>query len=243
MRSSGEAARSTGEERERFVRALFDRIAGRYDPLNRRISFGRDRAWRRAASSLANVRPGERAVDLGTGTGDLFAELARRVGPKGSAIGIDLSSGMLEVAAEKLRRELGFEPDLRLGNACATGLEDATADVVAMGWVLRNVGDRQAAYAEILRLLAPGGRFVCIDMSRPRSRILRALHAVHLRGIMPVLVRGAGGDRAAYDYLAASTCAFPDAPELAAEMRAAGFGSVRWRRFMLGAVAVHVATR
>jgi demethylmenaquinone methyltransferase / 2-methoxy-6-polyprenyl-1,4-benzoquinol methylase len=234
----------TGAERERFVTGLFDRIAQPYDRLNRLISLGRDLAWRRAALDCAAIAPGMSAVDLGCGTGDFFILLARRTGAGGRVVGIDLSPGMLERARAKAAAALpGIAVDLRLGGADTTGLPDASADVVTMGWVLRNVGDRAAVYREVLRILRPGGRFVALDMSQPDFAPLRWASRAYVGAIMPLAVRCAGGDALAYRYLARSTARFPRKAALAQEWRDAGFRNVRFRGFMAGNIALHAGER
>lgn len=232
----------SGVDRERYVERMFDGIAKPYDRLNRVISLGRDRRWRAVAVEMSGVRPGDNVADVGCGTGDFSFDFARAVGQEGRVVGLDVSPGMLEVAAVK--RAEADVPWLTLhrANASATGLPDGWADVVGMGWVLRNVGDRAPVYVELQRVLRPGGRFVCIDMSRPSNPVSRAGNWVYRHLVMPILARFAGGDRSAYRYLASSTDHFPDGPALAAELSAAGFTDVTWRPLMMGSLAVHVAT-
>lgn len=246
MGSPGKAAADgwslEGAAREDYVRRLFDRIAGPYDRLNRVISLGRDGAWRRLAVAASGAVSGSRVLDLGTGTGDLALEFARAVGPEGTVVGVDLSPEMLAVAEAKRRRAGVSRLRLHRANAQATGLPDAWADAVSMGWVLRNVGDRAAVYAEVRRVLRPGGRFVCLDMSRPRGPLRRAGFHLFRHLALPLLARLAGGDLSAYRYLAGSTDRFPDAGSLAAELASAGFTAVSARPLMLGAIALHAAT-
>ena len=131
---------------------------------------------------------------------------------------------MVEIARAKVGPARGkVEAEIRTGNAEATGIPSSWADAVTMGWVVRNLGDRHASYSEMLRVLKPGGRFVCLETSRPSSAVMRAGFAVWLHGVMPLLVRFSGGDREAYRYLAASTERFLTAKELASELSSAGF--------------------
>jgi len=221
---------------------MFDRISGPYDRLNRVISLGRDARWRRVAVELSAAQPGDRVADLGTGTGDLGLAFAGRVGPEGRVAGLDLSQGMLDVARAKRDEQNIPVYSLHRATAASTGLPDGWAEVVSMGWVLRNVGDRLSVYTEVRRILRPGGRFVVVDMSRPRGMFRRTGFWMFRHMFMPLLALISGGDRAAYRYLASSTDHFPDGPGLAEELRSAGFENVAFRPLMLGAIAVHVAT-
>lgn len=239
-----DGSRLEGEERDDYVRELFNEIATPYDRMNDIISLGRAGAWRRTALSWAGAAPGMRVVDLGTGTGDFFLEILEVIGEEGSVTGIDVADRMLAIAAEKAGREWPDRThDLRTGTAVDTGLEDASVDLVTMGWVLRNIGDRTAAYREVLRILKPGGRFLCVDTSRPSSALLRAGTGLWMSAAVPLLARLGGGDVSAYRYLGKSTDRFPNAGVLAQEWTAAGFEDVRSRPFMMGAVAAHVGRR
>ena len=238
---AADGARLSGRERETYVGEMFDRIAVPYDRLNRVISLGRDRAWRQRLVAGAACRPGSCVVDLGCGTGDLA--LAFAASPGVEVVGVDLSKGMLRRAHAKARG--GLAPGARFvrGNAQHVPLPDAWADVVSMGWCLRNVGDRPAVYREVLRLLEPGGVFMNIDMSRPQGRLSRAGFFLYRHLVMPVLARLGGAEAGAYRYLAASTDRFPDGPALEGELRAAGFTDVSHEPLMTGAVAIHRARR
>jgi demethylmenaquinone methyltransferase/2-methoxy-6-polyprenyl-1,4-benzoquinol methylase len=189
------------------------------------------------------VSSGQHVCDLGTGTGDLALAFADALGRDGIVVGADLSAGMLHEAGSKLREAGHGTVHLVRASAAASGLPDGWAQAVCMGWVLRNVGDRQEVYREIRRLLEPGGRFVTIDMSRPRGRLARCGFWIYRHAVMPVMIRLLGGDFQAYRYLAASTDRFPDAPDLEAELATAGFHDVHHVPLMGGAVAIHVGTR
>jgi demethylmenaquinone methyltransferase/2-methoxy-6-polyprenyl-1,4-benzoquinol methylase len=224
---------------EATVRRLFSEIAGPYDRLNRAISLGRDRAWRRRLVALSGVEPGATVADLGTGTGDLALEFARKVGPHGRVIALDLAVPMLRLAVAKSRAARGVPPRFLVASAAATGLADASCDVAAMAWVLRNVADRALAYAEVLRILRPGGRFLCIDMSRPSGLLPRAGFFLYRHLLLPLIVALGGGRARAYRYLARSTDRFPDRVALAREWQAAGFVDVQSHPLSLGAVCIH----
>jgi demethylmenaquinone methyltransferase / 2-methoxy-6-polyprenyl-1,4-benzoquinol methylase len=239
-----DGAALSGRDREAYVARLFDKIAGPYDRLNRLISLGRDRSWRRLAIEMGGVAPGARMLDLGCGTGDFILAALPALQGQGTVVGVDLASNLLDVARAKVDPVRGgVSVELRCGHATDTGLPDAWADVVTMGWVVRNLGDRGASHAEVLRVLKPGGRFVCLDSSKPASAFMRAGFAAYLHGVMPVVVRLCGGDRDAYRYLANSTERFLTARELADELRASGFSEVTHRSLMGGTMAIHRAVR
>jgi demethylmenaquinone methyltransferase/2-methoxy-6-polyprenyl-1,4-benzoquinol methylase len=237
------AARLTGAEKERYVRALFDRIATPYDRLNRRISLGRDERWREMLVAESGAAPGYSVVDLGTGTGELAIRFAEVVGSEGRVTGVDLSANMLAVAEEKVKHARLSGVTFQQGNACETGLPSSCADIVSMGWCLRNCGDTRAALHEALRILKPGGVFVCLDMSRPSFAPVRGLFFLHRHLLMPIQARLAGADREAYRYLACSTDHFPDRRGLEHLLHTAGFNGVASRGLMLGAVALHRAEK
>lgn len=232
-------ARLAGEQKEHYVHSMFDRIAAPYDRLNSRISFGRDARWRKILVERSGAGPGDHVVDLGTGTGELALQFAREVGPEGRVTGVDLSAKMLEQAEQKRAVEGLANIEFREGNACATELPSSSADLVAMGWCLRNCSDLHAALHEVLRILKPGGTFVCLDMSRPSFAPVRGLFFLHRHLVMPLQARFYGADAEAYRYLACSTDHFPDRKALEHVMRTAGFAHIESWPLMMGAVALH----
>ena len=218
------------------MRAMFARVAPRYDLLNHLLSFNLDRWWRRRAAGEVPDVPGARVLDLCCGTGDLAAAVLRRA--RGARlVGCDFSHPMLLRAAPKLRR-------LRMADRCdlveADGLQlpfgDATFDAVTVGFGVRNLEDLDAGFREMLRVLRPGGRLVVLEFSVPEGPILGRLYRTYLHGLVP----RAGG---AYGYLARTVAEFPEAPLLAGRIREAGFAAVSWELLTGGIVAVHVAIR
>jgi demethylmenaquinone methyltransferase/2-methoxy-6-polyprenyl-1,4-benzoquinol methylase len=217
-----------------FVRSMFDRIAPRYDLMNRLMTLGMDQSWRRAILDATAAKPGDRVLDLATGTGDL-AELARRRGA--SVIGVDLAPGMLRVARQR-------HPQARLVQADGLHLPfgEATVDVVTCGFALRNFTDLERIFAECVRILAPGGQLALLEVDTPRSRLLRWAHALYFRRIVPLL--GALlSDGEAYRYLPASAAYLPGEEELRARLEKAGFTRIRKRSHLLGAVQEITAMR
>jgi len=221
------------------VRAMFDRIAPRYDLLNRLMSAGQDRRWRAAAAAAADVAAGDRALDCCTGTGDLAFALADRVTELGSVVGADFSEPMLERARAKGAARGGAAARVRFEVADAADLPFADdvfhAATVAFG--ARNLDDLDRGLSEMARVVRPGGRVVVLEITTPRR--LRRAYGLWFDRVVPVLGRLLGRDGAAYAYLPASVRRFPEPPELAARMAGAGLEDVRWRTFCAGSVALH----
>lgn len=221
-------------EKRAVVEAMFDRIAPRYDLMNRLMTFGVDRGWRRHAIAALALRPSERVLDLACGSGDLAAE-ASATGAR--VIGLDFSAGMLRTAAA---RDLGV--GLVRGDALALPLADGSIDAIVSGFALRNFVDLPGAFAECARVLRPGGRIALLEVDRPASALLRLGHDIYFRRVVPLL--GALiSDRAAYAYLPESTAYLPDAPTLAGMLGGAGFTAPRKRSFLAGAAQLLVAER
>ena len=223
-----------GAEKRAVVEAMFDRIAPRYDLMNRLMTFGIDRGWRRCAIAALDLRPCDRVLDLACGSGDLTAA-ARRAGAR--VVGLDFSAGMLRAAAARRLGEV-----LVRGDALALPLPDASIDAVVSGFALRNFVDLAGAFAESARVLRPHGRVALLEVDRPAGTLLRLGHAMYFRHVVPLL--GALlADRAAYAYLPESTVYLPDEPALVAMLRAAGFAGVRKRSLLGGAAQLLTAER
>lgn len=215
---------------------MFDRIAPKYDLMNRLMSLGLDGRWRRLAAAAADVSLGSRALDVCTGTGDLAFELADRVGPPGEVVGVDFSEEMLHRArgkSVKRHSPARFEA----ADALDLPFADDHFDAATVAFGARNLSDLDGGLTEMARVVRPGGRVVVLEITTPRH--LRRLHALWFDRIVPRLGAAVGGDRAAYGYLPASAKRFPSPPDLAARMGAAGLIEVRWRTFMGGIVALH----
>jgi demethylmenaquinone methyltransferase/2-methoxy-6-polyprenyl-1,4-benzoquinol methylase len=209
-----------GERKARAVEEMFDRIAPRYELVNRVMTLGLDAGWRRRAVRELQLEPGARVVDIGCGTGDLCRALGR-AGLR--AVGVDMAAGMLArahtsaplVRADALRLPLG----------------DGSLDGAISGFALRNVVDITTCFREAARVIRSGGRAVFLEVSEPPSPVIRFAHAVYFRRIVP-MVGGLLSDRRAYRYLPASTAYLPSPEELLGLLTAAGF--VRCRRVPLG---------
>jgi demethylmenaquinone methyltransferase/2-methoxy-6-polyprenyl-1,4-benzoquinol methylase len=226
------------------VREMFGRIVPRYDVVNRLMSFGMDRYWRRVAARAAKPA-GRRVLDLGTGTGDLALEL-RRLGAS-HVVGADFTAPMLRGAQAKVavsaERGDATYPSWVLADGLQLPFRDATFDAITNAFVLRNLADLRAGLVEMARVLRGGGRLVCLDMTQPPRGPFGAAYRLYFNHLMPPLAGVLSGDRAAYRYLPNSLRGFPSAPALAQMLTDLGFIDVRVRRLGGGAVALHVARK
>jgi demethylmenaquinone methyltransferase/2-methoxy-6-polyprenyl-1,4-benzoquinol methylase len=223
---------SSGTLAPAAVEAMFDRISPVYDAMNRIMTAGLDRRWRALAAASA-VRPGDEVLDACCGTGDL-ALAGERAG--GRVTGLDFSERMLERARRKSQTVRWVR-----GDVMALPFADASFDAATVGFGIRNVDDLEGGLHELARVLRPGGRLACLEITRPRGA-LRPFFRLWFDGVVPLLGRALPGG-AAYTYLPASVRRFPGPEDLAAVMRRAGFGEVEWRRLGGGIVALHIARR
>jgi demethylmenaquinone methyltransferase/2-methoxy-6-polyprenyl-1,4-benzoquinol methylase len=226
-----------GQERADYVQNMFDRIAGRYNVMNRLMTGGQDMRWRRFVIQKAQLPPAGKLLDLATGTGDIGFEALKAV-PDAQVIGADFSLGMMQVGK---RLPDGNRMSWSGADALKLPFPDNTFDAVTSGYLVRNVIDIPQTLSEQLRVLKPGGRIVILDSSPPPPTIMRPLIEIHLRYIIPMLGRIVAGENGAdaYQYLPSSTQAFKSPDELAAIMRQAGIQDVEYRTFMFGTMAVH----
>ena len=241
--SAAGSAPAPGEPTADRVRGIFSLIADRYDLFNILSSFGIDRTWRRAAVQAANLKTSSRVIDLCAGTGDLSLALARQ-GRPAEVIGTDFVPEMLAVAEQKAR---GFEGRTKVSFSVADAQDlpfpDSSFDVATVAFGVRNLPDRAANFAEVVRVLKPGGRYVILEFSRPSFAPWRWFYHLYLRVVIPAIGGLLTRDRASFVYLNDSIRSFPPQAQLAAELRAAGFTAITWEDRTGGIVAIHTAVK
>lgn len=227
------AAPASGTLPETQVEAMFDRIARVYDRMNAVMTAGMDRRWRERAADIANVGPGDRVLDVATGTGDLAIELRRRVGDGGEVVGLDFSEGMLELAREKA-------PGIHFDQGSALELPYADGEFAAatVGFGARNFSDLGRGLAEMRRVVRPGGRVVVLEITTPQKPPLSWFFRFWFDTAVPALGRFAG-DSDAYTYLPNSVRRFPGPRELGTELVDAGLTDVGWVLTAGGIIAIH----
>jgi demethylmenaquinone methyltransferase/2-methoxy-6-polyprenyl-1,4-benzoquinol methylase len=216
---------------------MFDSIVPHYDRLNTLMTLGLDGAWRRRAADAAELQPGDAVIDVACGTGKLAAVLAERVGPFGRVEAVDLSPAMIEHAA-RAHHDL-VQLHFGVANALALPFADDAFEAATIAFGMRNLADFEAGFRELARVVRPGGRVVCLELSLPPWRPWAAAYHATFRHMAPLAAWLVGGRRDAYAYLPASLEGFPAAETLAATMRSAGLADVRFRRLAAGAVALH----
>jgi len=239
-----------GEQRAAKVGALFAAIARRYDLINDIQSFGIHRLWKRRVVGLARPRPGERALDLCCGTGDLTLALAKR----GTHVtGLDFSEAMLQVAREKsdriapVSRTDGPAAKLKIefirGDAQQIPFPENTFDILTIGYGLRNLADLDTGLRDMLRVTKPGGRFVALEFGKPGNSVWRALYFSYLKFMLPVFGKIFCGNSAAYGYILESLNHYPAQQAVAAKMAGLGWRSVRVVNLMGGVMSIHYAEK
>ncbi len=224
------------------LRKMFDSIPGSYDSMNRILTCGMDSSWRRRAARLCLEKSPSSVLDLCCGTGDLAVTMAGIAGDSAAVTGLDFSPGMITAAvrkAEKMKVRVPFV----LGDASALPFPDGSFDSVGIAFAFRNLSyknpKRDPALAEILRVIRPGGRFVIVESSKPKNRIIRLFFNLYLKIAVELLGGFISGDRGPYRYLAHSARHFHPPGELTSLMAGAGFVNITHRGLFFGAAAIH----
>jgi demethylmenaquinone methyltransferase / 2-methoxy-6-polyprenyl-1,4-benzoquinol methylase len=217
---------------------MFDRVAGRYDALNSVMTAGLHHRWRRRAADRAQLSPGDSALDICCGTGDLALELADRVMPAGHVVGCDFSEPMLDLAREKARSRQAAGVRFEWADALSLPYDAGRFDAVTVGFGVRNLADLDRGLREMTRVLRPGGRLVVLEITQPTRPPLSSFYSLWFDRIVPLL-GSFSGDSEAYSYLPESVRNFPDPAKLAELMDAAGLEQIRWTVLAGGIIAIH----
>ena len=222
------------------VRSVFASVAGKYDVMNDLMSFGVHRLWKQFTLSLTGLRPGQRALDVAGGTGDLAAGMLRQVGKSGQVVLSDVNSSMLKIGRDRLLDQ-GRAGNVAYLVADAERLpfEDNAFDCLTIGFGLRNVTDKTAALESMHRVLKPGGQLLVLEFSTPVAPGLKPLYDAYCLKVLPLLGRLVAQDAASYRYLAESIRMHPNQETLLEMLRAAGFAQTRYHNLTGGIVAVH----
>ena len=227
-----------------YVRRLFGRIARVYDLMNRLMSLGLDQRWRAFAARYLALGSGELGLDLGAGTADLSIAVIQRSGPGTRMIGMDITPEMLAEGRRKIER-LGLQKqiELRVGDAEHIDLPDNSVDGCCSAFTVRNLADIRRGFGEMLRVVKPGSRVVCLEISHPPGKIFGSLFHFYFYRLAPLFGTIIGKAFEEYNYLPHSLTTFPNAPALKVIMEEVGWTDVRFYRLNGGIVAVHVGTK
>ncbi len=232
-----------GEATTERVRGIFSNIASSYDTFNTLASMGIDRLWRRALVKACRLGESSRVLDIAAGTGDVSLAIAEQAGPA-EVVVTDFTPEMLEIAEHKAGSYTGRSRlTFRLADAQDLPFEDESFDVVTVAFGVRNFPERDRNFSEVLRVLKPGGRYVILEFSRPSFGPWRGVYHVYLQNVIPTIGGALTHDRESFVYLNDSIRRFPTQPELAAELREAGFSAISWKDLTGGVVALHTAVK
>lgn len=225
------------------VREMFDNIAPAYDLMNRAMSLGLDRSWRRKAVRMVAATRPHAIVDIATGTGDFALSLAQAI-PDANVTGLDLSKGMVEIGRRKVA-EAGMTDriSMQVGDCLDSPLPEACADAVTVAFGVRNFARLADGYSAMFRMLRPGGLLCVIELSTPTSPLVKPFYKLYTRGFIPLMGRLVSKDRRAYTYLPESIAAVQQGEAMLALMRGAGFEQTKFHRLTLGVCTIYTAIR
>ena len=228
-------------DKARRVRGVFDSVAQRYDVMNDLMSLGMHRAWKAYTVMVANLKPGQRVLDIAGGTGDLAQAFAKKVGPGGSVVHTDINLAMLRRGRDRLL-DAGLALPTLVCDAEKLPFADASFDLASVGFGLRNMTRKDVALGEMCRVLKPGGRLLVLEFSKV-ARPLEKAYDWYSFNILPQLGKWVARDEASYRYLAESIRMHPGQEELKALMKKSGFGHVDYHNLTGGVVALHVGIK
>ncbi len=237
------------EGKETYVKDVFTEIADYYDEMNEIMSMHMVQGWHKFMMKKAGDISGKRCLDVGTGTGEIAFHVARKAGPDGKVVGVDITPRMLELAAKKeADLHLPCKIDWVVGDALALDFPDDSFDLVTSGYMLRNVTDIQKAVSEMHRVLAPGGKVVVAELSKPDNGFIRFFYDIYMKRIKKKgrkydKGKVIDGKQPAYDWLTSSIEGFPYGEDMVKIFRKAGFEDARFYVKSFGAVNIYVATK
>ena len=234
------------------IKEMFNKISPRYVLMNKLMTFGQDRRWRRELIRLSEIKDDDRLLDVATGTGDVIIEVIQKGIKLNKSAGLDFSRGMLDVARfrftallqkkasnSKPNKQENIQIDWIEGDALELPFKNTSFDVVTSAYLMRNASDVEAAFTEQYRVLKPGGRVACLDTTPPAKTIISPFINFYLLRIIPLLGSLISGNKSAYTYLPETTKAFKTAEELKEIMIKSGFKKVSYKKYMFGTIAVH----
>lgn len=231
------------KDKTTYIQAMFTAIAGKYDLLNSVLSFGQDAAWRRFTAARCGRQADSLILDVATGTAELAQHLARH-NDRGKVVGVDFCADMLDRARTKLSVSGNDKRiELVLGDALRLPFPDDSFDCVTIGFALRNVSSIEAAFGEMARVVKPGGSVISLELTRPRSRLVRAVYYLYLFRIAPYIGGLISRRKEAYTYLPDSILEFPSPEQVVRIMEEAGLEKVETYRLTFGAATVHVGLK
>lgn len=229
--------------KERQVERMFDSIAPAYDFMNRAMTLGIDRLWRAKAVGMLRAEEPRHLLDVATGTGDLALLLARKL-PQARITGVDLSSGMIKVGKEKVRKSgVADRVTLQVADCLDLPFANDEFDCITVAYGVRNFADLAAGYREMHRVLRPGGTLCVIELSTPVNPLVKPLYKAYTRGIIPLVGRLVSKDARAYSYLPESIAAVPQRGRMCALMESAGFREATFRPLTFGVCTIYLARK
>ena len=231
------------KENSNNIKDMFNKISPRYVLMNKLMTFGQDRYWRRELIRLSGLKDDNSLLDVATGTGDVIFETIQNGIKLNKITGLDFSTGMLDVARSATRNNTADQKYKEInwieGDALKLPFKNTSFNVVTSAYLMRNVSDIDAAFTEQYRVLKPGGRVACLDTTPPAKSIMSPFINFYLIKIIPFLGSLISGNKSAYTYLPKTTKAFKTAEELQNIMIKTGFKNVSWKKYMFGTIAIH----
>ncbi len=231
------------QTKEQRVHHVFEKIYDRYDVMNSVISFQQHKAWRKKTMKMMDVKDGATALDVCCGTADWTIALGEAVGTKGKVYGLDFSKNMLSIGEQKVKKHNLSQIKLLYGNAMELPFPDNTFDYVTIGFGLRNVPDYLTVLKEMVRVVKPGGKIVCLETSQPTAPIFKQLYRLYFRFIMPLFGKLLAKSYQEYSWLQESASAFPGMKELGSLFEVAGTEKVMIKPFVFGVAATHIGQK